>query len=121
MKNLSISIDMFFQGNRVRDQDYNSAIFQDLGSSPATQDASKACDFMGCRDGYEVEQADAEQAYIQATLKGPDTWVLLPVEHMTDRMKKMKRPVVRLKLQVARANRELTTHMVYSAPSRSLI
>ena len=37
-----------FQGNRVVDQNYDAAIFQDLGSTPATMEASKMADFCGC-------------------------------------------------------------------------
>ena len=40
-----------FQGNRVMDQNYAAAMFQDLGSSPATMECSKAADFHGCLKG----------------------------------------------------------------------
>jgi len=33
-----------FQGNRVQDESWNAALFQELGSSPATMEAGKACD-----------------------------------------------------------------------------
>ncbi len=51
-----------FQGHRVKDQNYEAAMFQDLGSSPATMEASKAADFVGCMPGNLVQQAHAEQA-----------------------------------------------------------
>ena len=51
-----------FQGNNVFDQDYEAAIFQDLGSSPASMEASKNIDCYGCFPGHDIEQADAEQA-----------------------------------------------------------
>jgi hypothetical protein len=51
------------QGNSVFDQDYESAISQDLGSSPALVEASKDIDCYGCLPGHNIEQADAEQAY----------------------------------------------------------
>ena len=86
-----------FQGNRVRDQDYQAAMFQDLGSSPATQEASKCADFTGCLPGNDVEQADAEQAYIQAELKGTETWVQLPPERVPPEWAHLDRPVVRLR------------------------
>ena len=69
-----------FQGNRVRDQNWENAMFQDLGSSPASTEASRSADFYGCLPGHDVEQADAEQAYVQSLLKGPETWVQIPVE-----------------------------------------
>ena len=74
-------------------------MFQDLGSSPANMDASRAADCYGCFPGHDIEIADAEQAYIQADLKGIETWVCLPWEARTESMKKsgFARPVVRLK------------------------
>ena len=36
---------------------------------------------MGCIEGNDIEQADAEQAYVQALMKGTETWVQLPPEH----------------------------------------
>ena len=69
-----------FQGNRVIDQDWQAAIFQDLGSSPAGMEASKATDAYGCFAGHDIEQADATQAYVQAYLEGKETWVELPQE-----------------------------------------
>ena len=68
-------------------------MFQDLGSSPATMEAAKAADAYGLCPGYDVEQADAEQAYVQADLKGPTTWVSLPPEARPPQWKDMKRPV----------------------------
>ena len=69
-----------FQGNNVVDQDWETAIFQDLGSSPATMEAGKIADAYGCLRGNATQQADAEQAYIQAELRGLRTWVALPEE-----------------------------------------
>ena len=87
-----------FQGNKVVDQNWDVAMFQDLGSNPANMDASRAADCYGCFPGHGLEIADAEQAYIQADLKGTETWVCLPWEARTEGMKKSKwvRPVVRL-------------------------
>ena len=50
--------------------------------------------------GHDIEQADAAQAYIQAPLKGTETWVQLPHEHWPEEWKRnaMHKPVVRLKL-----------------------
>ena len=63
------------------DQNYAAAMFQDLGLSPATMECSKAADCMGCQEGNIMEQADAEQAYVQAPLHGPETWLHIPPEH----------------------------------------
>jgi hypothetical protein len=68
-----------FQGNRVKDQNYDQAMFAELGSCPATMEAGKAADTYGLFMGHTVEQADAEQAYVQAKLGGETpTWVRLP-------------------------------------------
>jgi hypothetical protein len=70
-----------FQGNNVQDENWNAALFQELGSSPATMEAGKACDACGLVPGHAVQQADAEQAYIQSKLGGETpTWVRLPAE-----------------------------------------
>ena len=63
-----------FQGNRVVDQNMDEAQFQDLGSAPATVEASRLCILKGLIKGNRVEQADAQQAYIQAKLGGTETW-----------------------------------------------
>ena len=56
-KNSELSLDkparnykgrVVFQGNRVVDQNYDAAMFQDLGSAPATMEAAKVGDFYGC-------------------------------------------------------------------------
>ena len=69
-----------FQGNNVVNQNWETALFQNLGSSPATMEAGKVCDMVGCFPGYDTQQADAEQAYVQAEIKGTETWVWLPPE-----------------------------------------
>ena len=67
-----------FQGNNVIDQDWEAAVFQDLGSSPASMEAGKLCDAYACMPGHAMQQADSEQAYIQADLTGTETWISLP-------------------------------------------
>ena len=42
--------------------------------------SGKTIDAHGSLPGHVVQQADAEQAYIQADLQGPTTWVMLPEE-----------------------------------------
>ena len=59
-----------FQGNNVRDQNFDVALFQDLGSSPATMEAGKAADAYGLLPGNATQQADATQAYTQSKLGG---------------------------------------------------
>ncbi len=55
-----------FQGNRVVNQNWDMAVFQYMGNSPATIDASRAADCYGCMLYHNVPIAYAEQVYIQA-------------------------------------------------------
>ena len=96
-----------FQGNNVVTQNWEIALFQDLGSSPASMEAGKAVDAYGCMVGHDIEQADAEQAYVQAYLEGEETWIHLcdkfhnhpdywSTFHYPDGKKTYNRPCVRL-------------------------
>ena len=69
-----------YQGSDVRDQNGNVAIFEQLGSNPATMESSKAADAYGLQPGYVVETSDCDKAYIQSDLRGPITWASLPKE-----------------------------------------
>ena len=72
-----------------------------MGSSLATLQAAKAVNVFGCVPGHAIEIADAEQAYIQAEMKGDPTWICLPPEARPEWWKKkfpnLRRPVRRLK------------------------
>ena len=59
-----------FQGNQVRDENWEAAMFQELSSCPATMEASKSADCYGLLPGHAIQQADAEQAYTQSKLGG---------------------------------------------------
>ena len=85
-----------FQGNNVVNQNWEAAMFQDLGNAPATMEASRIADCYGCFPGHACEQSDAEQAYIQASLKGTPTWVSLPQDQRPKSWTGMKRPVCML-------------------------
>ena len=67
-----------FQGNNVRDQDSDHALFAELGSSAASMEAAKLLDAFGSQPGFSKAQADAIQAYIQALFAGVPTWLSLP-------------------------------------------
>jgi len=82
-----------FGGDNVRDEVGNYALFQDLGSCPATMEAARAADAYGCIEGHDVQQCDAEQAYTQAELKGTNTWVRLPRDQWPESWAGMKDPV----------------------------
>ena len=85
-------------GDQVKDQNMEAALFQDLGNSPATFDASRWADYYGCLPGNDVQMADAIQAYIQAKLSGTPCWVELPDEawHPSANRHKFRRPACRL-------------------------
>ena len=68
-------------------------------------DTGKIVDWYACLPGHSQEQADAEQAYIQADMRGCETWVNLPSYDecpeafppwWKDAVKGFRRPVVRL-------------------------
>ena len=85
-----------FRGNDVKDQNWEAAMFQELGSSPAAMEASKSADFYGCLPGYACHQSDAEQAYTQALMQGTETWVSLPKDKWPDHFAGIHNPVVPL-------------------------
>ena len=57
-----------FLGDKVKDQDGNVALFQELGSAPATMSASKVADFHGLLPGNVLMIADVTSAYLQAEI-----------------------------------------------------
>ena len=57
-----------FQGNLVKDEHQEAALFNELRSSPATLEGAKAVDCYGSFPGHLVEKVDAKQAYTQALL-----------------------------------------------------
>ena len=95
-------------GNQMTDQSNEAAVFSDLGSSPASFEASRWADFYGSLKGNSCQTADAIQAYLQALLLGRKCWMELPPEAIPDEHKKLyqsfRRPVV------------LCTHAIYGHP-----
>ena len=89
-------------GDQVKTQNFEAALFQDLGNSPATFEAARWADFYGCLEGNDVQMADAIQAYIQAVLTGTPCWVELPWEawpkHLQEEITRrgLRRPMCRL-------------------------
>ena len=67
-----------FQGNDVRDENSDHALFNEWGPSPASMEAAKLLDAFGSQPGFWKQQADAIQAYIQALFTGEPTWLSLP-------------------------------------------
>jgi hypothetical protein len=60
-----------FRSNDVVDENWDIAMFQELGSAPATMVAAKTCDLYGLREGHVIENADATQAYTQLCWEAP--------------------------------------------------
>ena len=67
-----------FQGNNVKDESSDVALFAELGSSPANMEAGKSLDACGSMPGNRISQGDGKQAYTQALMKGIRTWIRLP-------------------------------------------
>ena len=67
-----------FQGNNVKNQNWESAMFADLGSSPSSMEAGRIIDAFGMRPDYDIQQSDAVQAYLQAKIRGKPTWIIIP-------------------------------------------
>ena len=57
-------------GSWVKDENCDVALFNGMGSSPASMQAGKAVDAFGLQPEFDIEQADAEEAYTQCDLKG---------------------------------------------------
>ena len=88
-----------FQGNNVRDENSDVALFSELGSSPATMEAGKAVDAYGSQPGFSTQQADGKQAYTQALMKGVETWVEIPRDRWPKEWEgKFERPVMLLRI-----------------------
>ena len=88
-----------FQGNNVKDESSDVALFSELGSSPATMEAGKAVDAYGAQPGFITQQNDGVQAYTQALWKGIETWVELPIDRWPKEWHgKFIRPVVLLRI-----------------------
>ena len=87
-----------FQGNQVRDENADHAIFAELGSSPASMEAGKIIDVFGSQPGYAKQQADARQAYTQALFEGIATWVRLPRNRWPKAWTNYRDPVCPLRL-----------------------
>ena len=88
-----------FQGNNVKDENSDTALFSELGSSPATMEAGKAVDAYGSQPGHTAEQNDGVQAYTQALMEGIETWVEIPQDRWPrDWVGRFIRPVVLLRI-----------------------
>ena len=99
-----------YRGDNTKDELGLAAVFNELGSAPATMEASKSADTFGLLPNHSSETGDAEMAYTQAklqeSLKLADgnvvqlaTWVRLPKNRWPAAwLGKYKDPVVRLKL-----------------------
>ena len=71
-------------GDRVVNQDFETATFADMGDAPTLLDGARLTDAYGCLPGHHIQQADAVQAYIQAPMKGVEVWISLCPEAIED-------------------------------------
>ena len=96
-----------FGGDFAKGENCQEGIFNDLGSSPASLEASTSIDALGLLKGNITEIANAAQAYIQAllgtTVKDKDgkvikvsTWARLPKEYWPAGFHSLRDPVVQL-------------------------
>ena len=90
------------QGNGVKDENSQAAIFQELSSFPATLEAAKSVDAYGCMKCHKVQQCDAQQAYVQSELGFIETWISLPKVLRPQSWAEYKEPVCILKLALYR-------------------
>ena len=51
---------------------------------------------VGCLPNNTIQVRDVEQAYLQAEMRGPKTYIMLPQELWTEDMRRIKCPVVLL-------------------------
>ena len=82
-----------FLGDNVRDEFGNMALFAELSSSPVAMEGSKFVDAYGLFNGHDIEQADAEQAYVQSKLGGTPTRVRIPRQYLPKQWQYMRDPV----------------------------
>jgi hypothetical protein len=82
-----------FRGDDVVGENWDVAMFQELGSAPATMVAAKFCDLRGLLRGHINENVDTTQARTQSLLGGTKTWVSLPRDEWPESWKHMRRPV----------------------------
>ena len=73
-----------FLGDNVKDEYFDYAVFEELGSAPPSMEAARCIDALSTFARYVETQADAVSAYTQSFLKGIKTWVHLPKERWPD-------------------------------------
>eukprot|EP00972_Heterocapsa_arctica_P110367 16248856-Heterocapsa_arctica.AAC.1 len=78
--------------NGKADTSSEAAIFNELSSTPATLEASKAVDAYGLMPDNAIGQCESEQAYVQSELGGTTAWVSLPKERGPESLKSFRRP-----------------------------
>ena len=89
-----------YQGNNVKDEWHQHAIFQELSCHPASMEAAKCVDAYSCLPGHVEEQSDAEQAFIQAPIDDSEveTFAHIPRDYWPEewKAKGMTDPVCRV-------------------------
>ena len=87
-----------FGGDQLRDEHNQTAIIEELATSPASLEASKILDAYSLLPGNTGEQNDGTQAFTQAELGNVHynviTWARLPEELQPTYLSKFRDPVV---------------------------
>ena len=69
-----------FQGNQVKTESNQMALFSDQGTGANHHTSGKLLDMLGRLPGCHGQDSDAVSACTQAPMQGVDTWVTLPRE-----------------------------------------
>ena len=80
------------------DENHKAALFKELGASPASMESSRIIDACSMIGDHVLQQADAQQAYTQATLEATPTWVSLPEDARPAEWNRFRNPVCPLRL-----------------------
>ena len=90
-----------FGGDQVKDEHNQTAIFQELSTSPASLEPSKILDAYSLLPGNEGQQNDGTQSFTQAELGNVHsnvvTWARLPKELQLTSSSEYRDPVVIVK------------------------
>ena len=75
-----------------------AVVFVGAGSSPSSSQAGCVVNAFVPREGYDLEQLDAAQAYLLARLRGIPTWVMAPRDQWPEVWSGMRMPAVGVKV-----------------------
>ena len=59
-----------FLGDGIKDEYFDAAVFQDIGASTPSMEATRSVDAYGVSNGFVQSTADAHSAYLQCFIGG---------------------------------------------------